>query len=71
MADEQTILISDPLFSREAVSQYVHKTDKFSQHVRWENVKSYLNETNMATEIEEVSKKCPACGKNYETTCKM
>ena len=30
MADEQTILISDPLFSREAVSQYVHKTDKFN-----------------------------------------
>ena len=31
MVDEETILVNNPLFSCEAVSQYAHKLDKFNQ----------------------------------------
>ena len=73
MVDEETILVNTPLFSCEAVSQYVHKPDKFNRQDRWKNVKSYLTETKMATETEEVSKrKCPACDKNHDLeTCQL
>lgn len=47
MADEQTILISDPLFSREAVSQYDHKPDKLTSKIG-KSIKSYVTETKMA-----------------------
>ena len=67
MVDEETILVNDPLFSREAISQYVNKPDKFNQQDKRKNVKSYLTETKIATETEEVSKrKCPACDKNHD-----
>ena len=30
MVDEETILVNDPLFSPEAVHQYLHNTNKFN-----------------------------------------
>ena len=64
VADKETIRANNLLFSCEAVSQYVNKPDKFNQQDRLKNVKSYLTETKMATETEEVSeRKCSACDK--------
>ena len=68
MVDEETILVNDPQFSRQAVSPYVHKPDKFNQKDWWNNVKSYLIETKMAIETEEASmKKCPATDKHHDS----
>ena len=73
MVDEETILVNDPLFSRQSVSQYVHKPDKFNQKDRQNNVQSYPIETKMATETEEASiKKCPATDKHHDSdTCQL
>ena len=42
MVDEETIPVNDPLFSRETLSQYVHKPNKFNREDRRKNVKSYF-----------------------------
>ena len=70
---KRQILVNDPLFSREAVCQYVHRPDKFNRQDRWKNVKSYLTETKIATETGEISRgKFPACDKNHELyTCQL
>ena len=73
MVDEEKILVNDLLFSCEAVSLYVHKLDKSNRRHRWKNVISYLTETKMATETEDVSKrKCTACDKHHDLeTCQL
>ena len=53
MVDKEIILVNDPLFSREAVSQYDHKPDKLTSKIG-KNIKSYVTETKMAL-----------CGKNF------
>ena len=55
-------MVNDPLFSRDAVSQYTGKQDKYEQPDRRQKLKTYKTETREESE----SVKCPACEKNHD-----
>ena len=66
--DEETTLLNDPLFSRDAVSQYQEKKEKYDQKKK---VNTFLAKTEIQTnesfklkaQKEEIE--CPVCGKSH------
>ena len=65
---EQTTLLNDPLFSRDAVAQYQEKKEKYD---RKKKVNNFLAKTGIQTnepfklkaQNEEIE--CPICGKSH------
>ena len=62
LADKETVLVNDPFFLRDAVSQFTGKPDKYDRTDRRQKLKTYTNETREGSEPV----KCPACDKNHD-----
>ena len=66
--DEETSLFNDPLFSRDAVSQYQEKKEKYD---RKEKVNTFLAKTEIQTnesfklKAQKEQIECSVCGKSY------
>ena len=65
--DEETTLLNDPLFSRDAVSQYQEKKEKYD---RKKKVNNFLAKTEIQTnesfklKAQKQEPECPVCGKS-------
>ena len=62
LVDKETVWENDPLFSRDAVSQYTSKPDKYDRAHRRKKLQTYMAETKEGSEPV----KCPACAKNHD-----
>ena len=66
--DEETRLLNDPLFSRDAVSQYQEKKEKYD---RKKKVNTFLAKTEIQTnepfklKAQKQETECPVCGKSH------
>ena len=66
--DEETTLLNDPLFSRDAVSQYQEKKEKYD---RKKKVNNFLAKTEIQTnesfklKAQKQEPECPVCGKSH------
>ena len=66
--DEETTLLNDPLFSRDAVSQYQEKKEKYDQKKK---VSTFLAKTEIQTnesfklKAQKQETECPVCGKSH------
>ena len=62
--EEETILVTDPMFSRDALDSFMDKAQR-SDH-RSRGVKTYATKAEITGEEEKCQSQCHMCKKNYE-----